>query len=203
MKFEDIEVGMKVQDHVGNEYTVSKLAYNYENGYAIRLRCTKHVNAVRADYMATFAQEGDAWWILSSRTKLLRLEDPTVQHLLKVMGYPTDIKSHLHINITADDTKYDFWVYPSIKLETFDLTGDELTPIIEPPTLRVSDLRVGMKLVDSAGEGFVLVGYDDKWVHLAAMLPLHPIGSCDTCYPALIRVPLEDKALAGFTPAED
>lgn len=35
MKFEDVEVGLCVQDHFGNEYKVRKICLNLENGYGL------------------------------------------------------------------------------------------------------------------------------------------------------------------------
>lgn len=67
--------------------------------------------------------------------------------------------------------------------------------------MRVHDLSIGMKLVDANNDSFVLVGYDDKVVHLAHMIP---VSNLRTEYvPALVRAELQDGKLLGFVPAED
>lgn len=117
MKFEDMTVGLCVHDQWGNEYVVDKIGYNPYNGYALRLRCTKHVKPIRADVSATFTRVDDSWWIQASRDKLLNSEDPTVQHLLKTLGYKVSAKAHTPVTLSdAAGVACSFFAYPSANL---------------------------------------------------------------------------------------
>lgn len=213
MKFEDLKVGMRVRDHLGNEYEVVYVEEKRDS-FPVQLQCTKLVQAVQVDTNTEFNAVGDTWWVGCNSQYILNVSDEAIQQILRGLGvaYEYISTTTIQMRIPSGDTQ-DFYVYPESRIVEMMLTCDELNPIsqVEPvvaaetaeAVVSTDSLKLGMKLVDSAGEGFILVGYDDKWVHMASMLPIHPIGSCDTCVPALIRIPLEDTALAGFVPAED
>lgn len=213
MKFEDIKAGMKVRDHLGNEYTVTEVEVQRDT-LPVQLCCTKLVQPVQVDVDIGFDSVGDTWWVHGNHKYMLNTSDATVQQILRAFGIDHECVRTLTICLNdREEESQDFYVYPKSRLVEFELTCDELSLIsqVEPvvadkAVVSTDSLKLGMKLVDSAGQGFILIGYDDKWVHMASMLPVHPIGSCDVCdtgVPVIIRVPLDDEALAGFVPAED
>lgn len=53
MKFEDINVGMKVRDHLGNEYEVVDVEEK-RDAFPVQLCCTKLVQAVQVENGTVF-----------------------------------------------------------------------------------------------------------------------------------------------------
>lgn len=106
---------------------------------------------------------------------MLNAEDKVIQNILGVLGY--DMELQQCITLTVEDNTGEvqkLFVYPEFEYQCFQLTADELSFIPEPRPLKLADLRIGMKLVNANNVGYVLVGYDDKYVHLANMVARYP-----------------------------
>ena len=214
MKFDEFKEGMHVRDHLGNEYCVMELAPDAEYGYKVRLKCTKHVKPVRADYMATFTCEGEAWWIQHDRSKLLNADDTSVRRMLKAMHYSPPY--NLPVAFTTVDkagVEYTFYAWSSAKLEAFELTVDELNPVIkvEPveagkAVVSTDSLKLGMKLQHADGM-YIVLGFDDQYVHMGAVVDAI---TCDSvthkaamCTQIPVEAPEGQLSLKDFTVAED
>lgn len=200
MKFEDLIVGMRVRDHIGNTYEVVALAADDSYGYGIKLCCETLVKPVQASYAATFDRVGRSFWIQRSRNVLLNADDPAVQQIIVAYGYTLPLKEYFKLSLTnAFGVVRDFYVYPECRYKAFELTCDDLRLVSRP--LTALDLSIGMRLVDSNNNGFVLVGYDDRVVHLAHMIP--GLTTPDEYVPAIVSVRLKDGLLHDYTPAAD
>lgn len=202
MKFEDLKVGMRVHDHVGNEYRVLELVEHDPDGYTVKLECLIFNRIVGIGYDSNVGFAGKHFWIQNSREQLLSHENPTAQQILQALGYEfpnAAVRGRVCIPmLDSFGVVHEFWVHDKAAFENFELTVNELVLM---PELSVHDLCIGMKLVDANNDGFVLVGYDDKVVHLAHMIP---VSNLRTEYvPALVRAELQDGKLLGFVPAED
>lgn len=200
MKFEDLIVGMRVRDHIGNTYEVVALAADDSYGYGIKLCCETLVKPVRASYAATFDHVGRSFWVQRSRNALLNADDPAVRQIIVIHGYTLPLKEDFKLSLTdAFGVTQDFYVYPEHRYKGFELTCDDLRLVSRP--LTTLDLSIGMRLVDSNNNGFVLVGYDDRVVHLAYMISIS--APSNEYVPAIVSIRLEDGLLQGYTPAED
>lgn len=206
MKFEDLQVGMLVRDHVGNRYKVLALYEHDPNGYTVKLKCTVLNKFVGVGYNLVINFVGEEFWVQNSRTQLLTCTDPTVQQILKGLGYNLPDADGLYgcVRVPMLDefgVAHDFWVYDKKTLDTFELTVDELMPLPQP--LPVSSLRVGMKLTNATNNECVLIGFDDEYAHLAYMIPRIPGRGASISSVKLVRQQLVDDKLLGYTPVED
>lgn len=204
MNFEDIEVGMKARDNFGNQYEVIALEDDESYAYRVRVRCTTFSQSVQVDASTKFCAAGDAYWIPTNRKVMLNADNEAVQGILEVLGF--DMELQQCITLTVEDNTGEvqkLFVYPAFEYECFQLTADELSFIPEVRPIKVADLRIGMKLVNANGVGYVLVGYDDKYVHLANMVARYPSLTNSEYVPVFTRQQLVDGALLGYTPAED
>lgn len=203
MNFEDIEVGMKVRDNFGNQYEVIALEDDDSYAYRVRVRCTKFSQSVQVDSSTEFCAAGDEYWIPTCRKAMLNAEDKAMQNILEVLGYDTELQQC--ITLAAEDNTGEIqkvFVYPEFEYQCFQLTADELSFIPEVRPIKVADLHIGMKLVNASGVGYVLVGYDDKYVHLANMVARYPSLTNSEYVPVFTRQQLVDGALLGYVPAE-
>lgn len=215
MKYDELEVGMKVRDHWGNEYKVVKLSLSRAVGYNVRLECTKHVQTVHADSAADFRAVGDTWWIQRDRSKLLNAEDPSIQAILKAMNYstlgglPVDL-----CTVDKDGVERTFYVWPAAKFKYFELTLDELYPIPKveavAPTVVVAStdgLKLGMRLESVIGGVYTVIGYNDQWVFLSTLSDVTTRGGTLNTIPTSMQIPVDaptDKvSLKDFTVIED
>lgn len=193
---------MRVHDHVGNEYRVLELVEHDPNGYTVKLECLIFNRIVSIGYDSNVGFAGKHFWIQNSREQLLSHENPTAQQILQALGYEfpnAAIRGRVCIPmLDSFGVAHEFWVHDKAAFENFELTVNELVLM---PELSVHDLSIGMKLVDANNDGFVLVGYDDKVVHLAHMIPV--LTTPDEYVPAIVSVRLKDGLLHGYTPAAD
>lgn len=204
MQFRNMDVGMRLQDNFGNRYVVVALEDDDSYAYRVRVRCTEFRQSVQVDSSVKFCAVGDSYWIPTCRKAMLNAEDEAVQNMLEVLGYNTELQRCITLTVKDDTGEVQkFFVYPAFEYECFQLTADELSLLPEARPIKVADLRVGMKLVNASNVGYVLVGYDDKYVHLAYMDKLYPNSANSVCVPKLVRQQLVDGALLGYAPAED
>lgn len=214
MKYDELEVGMKVRDHWGNEYKVVKLSLSRAVGYNVRLECTKHVQTVHADCATDFRAVGDTWWIQRERGKLLNDEDPSIQAILKAMNYstlgglPVDL-----CTVDKDGVERTFYVWPAAKFKYFELTLNELYPIPKveavAPTVAVAStdgLKLGMRLQRADGT-YIVLGFDDQHVYLGAVVDA---TTCDgvthkaaMCTQIPVEAPKGTLSLKDFMVVED
>lgn len=203
MNFEDIEVGMKVCDNFGNQYEVIALEDD-SYAYRVRVRCTRFSQPVQVDSSTKFCTAGDEYWIPTCRKAMLNAEDKVIQNILEVLGYDMELQQCIPLTVEDNTGKVQkLFVYPEFEYQCFQLTADELSFIPEPRPLKLADLRIGMKLVNANNVGYVLVGYDDKYVHLANMVARYPSLTDSEYIPVLTRQQLVYGALLGYVPAED
>lgn len=204
MNFEDIKVGMQVQDNYGNRYIVVALEGDTSYAYRVRVRCIDFCQSVQVDTAAKFCAVGDEYWIPTCRKAMLNAEDEAVLNILEVLGYDMELQQCITVPMQDySGNMQNLFVYPEFEYKCFELTCDELSPIHVPRPIKVQDLRVGMKLVNAGNTCYVLVGYDDKYVHLAYMDKLYPSLTNSEYIPKLVRQQVVDGALLGYTPAED
>lgn len=203
MKYDELELGMRVKDHFGNEYKVLALEEHDPNGYTVKLQCTNFVKTVGIGYDSAMNFVDKVFWVQNSREQLLSHESPTVQQILKGLGYDLPCAGGkfgrilVHM-LDSFGEAHEFWVHDKEAFENFELTVNELVPV---PEMSVHGLRIGMKLVDTNNEGFVLVGYDTEVVHLAHMIPVSNLQA--KYVPALVRAELQGGKLMGFMPVKD
>lgn len=194
MKFEDIKLGARVTDHVGNVYQVIDTVPEDPWGYTIRLRCLYFSKTIGVGYDSYFDAKGKELWIQGKRKRLLNIQDPIVLKLMKELGYNPEHKAGYTLTMkdSAGDMQ-DFYVRPADIYNSFVLTADELRP--------VQALSHGMKFKDSANKLYTLVGYDVLCTDVAWLLPDQ---SATGSSPMVVQTSIEPTGtLRGFVPAED
>lgn len=201
MKFDDLQVDMLVHDHVGNEYKVVGLESDCA-GYPVRLQCTKLVHPVSVDVSVGFKQVGDLLWIHGNREYILNASTFSVQQVLSGLGFKQPTRDSLTIRVSVDDNiTHDFYIYPESEYHKIELTCDEL--VLMYNTLTVADLHVGMKLTNATNNTYVLVGFDDKYAHLAYMEARIPCRGASVSSMRPVRQQLVDGKLLGYVPVKD
>lgn len=203
MKYDELEVGMKVQDRFGNEYLVVAVAEaNPTDGYVVRLECTEYVQSVQADNIAAFKAVGDTWWIQGERNVLLNAEDPAVGQMLKTMHYspPYNLPIPL-VTVDKEGASYTFYVWHVDKFKGFELTLDELSiiPKVEPAApakaieavVSADNLKLGMRLESISGGVYTVVGYDDQHVFLSALMGVTTRDGTLNMMPTSMQIPVD------------
>lgn len=172
MKFEDIEEGMQLRDHLGNEYEVVEVEEEPDS-FPVQLRCTKFVLPVQVDADIVFDSVGTTWWVGCNRQYMLDASDSTVQQMLRALGINSEYVRTKTIQVrTPSGGLQDFYVYPKSRYAEFELTCDELSPIAVPEpdaVLSVDSLKLGMKLQHADGS-YIVIGFNQHYVYLGSVV---------------------------------
>lgn len=213
MKFEDINVGMKVRDHLGNEYEVVDVEEK-RDAFPVQLCCTKLVQAVQVENGTVFDSVDATWWVCGNREYILDASDSVVQQIMRGLGANPEYAQNKTIWInTLCGEPQNFYVYPESRLADFELTCDELS-LISQVELVVADkavvstdsLKLGMKLQHADGM-YIVIGFDDQYVHMGAVVDATTCDGVTHKAAMCIQIPVEapegQLSLKDFTVAED
>lgn len=189
MKFEDVKVGQILEDKIGNKYEVMRIV-DSNKIYPVFLKCIEFRKAVTIDSYTTVTGIWQTFWIIRDRSMLLSIDNGPGKFIKENFYSSLALSNGLQsITITASvGTERTYILARSSTIAQIQLTLSGLEAISDD-YLSLNNIRTGMKVVDGAGNEYVVVDHNAVSVKLLRKIQITTIGGTSKTIETVVRVP--------------